>query len=221
MPDGGSATIVAAPATRATQNHALKLSVLPPISQTHRSVRGTAPTATVLGLCGDSVKSLEELRQRYTRLLAADIQDEGDRLADPVYAAAVAGGPQGQYRTAASGSSKAELLENLRAAKVSAVPGHPRKVIFLFSGQGGQYSGMGAELYKTVPIFREAIDQCQALLVSWGFTAMLSFIQGVPDRPQGNFNLEAEHTAMFALEYGLARMWVTWGIQPDVVLGQR
>ena len=221
MPDGGSATTVIAPPTRATQSHALKLSTPPSISPARRSIWNTAPTAAVLGLCGDSVKSLEELRQRYIRLLTADIQDEGDRLADLVYASAAPGSPQGQYRTAASGSSKAELLENLRVAKVTAVPKRPRKVIFLFSGQGGQYSGMGAELYKTVPTFREAIDQCQALLVSWGFTEMLSFIQGVPDKPQGDSNLEAEHTAMFALEYGLARMWTTWGIQPDVVLGQR
>ena len=41
------------------------------------------------------------------------------------------------------------------------------------------------------------------------------------DKTLGDASLEAEHTAMFALEYGLARMWTTWGVRPDVVLGQR
>ncbi|EPT02365.1 hypothetical protein FOMPIDRAFT_1080441, partial [Fomitopsis schrenkii] len=96
----------------------------------------------------------------------------------------------------------------------------PRKVIFLFSPQGGQSIGMGAALYKTVPTFRDAVDQCQALLVSWGSTEMLPFVQGAPDITQGDANLEAGHTALFTLEYSLARMWTAWGVQPDVVLGQ-
>lgn len=222
MPDGGSATTLAVTTTPA--NHGYELRLCAPRSLTHQSYQlpsSPVPTATILALGSESVEALQNLHQQLIHILNADIEDEGDRLATAVYTTPAAGGPQGRYRIAASGSSKGELLENLHAAKVMAVPERQRKVIFLFSGQGGQYAGMGAELYKTVPIFREAIDQCQELLVSWGFTAMLPFIQGVPSKTLGDASLEAEHTAMFALEYGLARMWTTWGVRPDVVLGQR
>ncbi|EPT01443.1 hypothetical protein FOMPIDRAFT_1048877 [Fomitopsis schrenkii] len=206
MLDNGAATTAVAPATSvAHSGHAPKPSASLTTSAPNQPLRNAAPSATtVLSLCGDSADEVEDLRQRCIRLLATDAQDGGDRLADLVCANADASGLRGQYRAAASGGSKGDMVEDLRAAKVVAVPERPRKVIFLFSGQGGQYVGMGAELYNTIPTFRDAVNQCQALLVSWGFTEMLSFIQGALDVSQGGASLEAEHTAMFTLEYSLA-----------------
>ena len=37
-------------------------------------------------------------------------------------------------------------------------------VVFMFPGQGAQYAGMGAELYRTEPTFRAEVDRCAELL---------------------------------------------------------
>src|SRR5262249_2526407 len=37
-------------------------------------------------------------------------------------------------------------------------------VVFMFPGQGAQYQGMGAELYKSELVFRAEVDRCAGIL---------------------------------------------------------
>lgn len=176
------------------------------------------PPTVLLRLSGDSDDAVEHQRLHYIRLLNGESRT---RLGDLEYASATNGSP-GKYRIALAGKSRKELVNSLRAAMpATVIPDRPRKVIFLFSGQGGQYPGMGAGLYRTVPVFREIVDACQTILASWGFDEMLPVIHGSQKSDEGAVSLEAEHTALFALEYGLTRTWMAWGIRPDVVIGQR
>ncbi len=107
-------------------------------------------------------------------------------------------------------------------------------VIFMFSGRGGQYRGMGAGLYRGEPFFRETVDQCLRILetVSGGpIVQKVSHILGLPpgekepqdmDPDMDMADLHGPQTAqpsVFIFEYALARLIMSWGIRPRAMIG--
>ena len=89
--------------------------------------------------------------------------------------------------------------------------------VFLFPDHGTQYAGMAKELYHTHPGFRGTLDTCAALLAT-------STAQPLPEILWGSqTHLLQEpaygHAALFAVEYALAQLWRSWGIEPAAVLG--
>src|SRR5205085_8631731 len=93
------------------------------------------------------------------------------------------------------------------------------RVVFLFSGQGAQYPGMGRLLYNTQPTFRRALDRCDELLRPYLGRSLLALLY--PDPGIASQLNETAYTqpALFALEYALAELWRSWGVEPDIVMG--
>ncbi|KIK52832.1 polyketide synthase [Collybiopsis luxurians FD-317 M1] len=124
------------------------------------------------------------------------------------------------YRLAVVASERTQLLENLRKATVVSSSTRPNpKVVFVFSGQGGQYLGMGSALYGISPMFRQHIDECNSILISMGFSGIVSVIKGDPASRTRPAEIEIYQTAIFSLEYALARLWISWGLQPSALIG--
>lgn len=93
-------------------------------------------------------------------------------------------------------------------------------VAFLFPGQGTQYPKMTQELYHTEPVFQSAIDHCAALLLPLLNQDLRQLLySNDPDHASKLKQTAFTQPALFAVEYALAQLWISWGIQPKALLG--
>ncbi|MFE5123443.1 type I polyketide synthase [Streptomyces sp. NPDC056669] len=120
--------------------------------------------------------------------------------------------------------NRGDLLDGLRAlAKQTGGPSAVRgkagegRSAFLFAGQGAQQPGMGQELYRVFPAFAAALDAVCAEL-----DARLDHpLREVLFAPEGGLLHRTEYTqpALFAYEVALFRLFESWGVRPDAVIG--
>jgi len=179
-----------------------------------------AGLAYVFGLSAKTDSSLDELRKRYIDWLKGP--ESTSNLADIAYTMTARRSVY-EYRIAVQACTKEELLEKLSKASPVHVQGTSGKVVFVFSGQGSQYLGMGKVLYETSSVFRNYIDECHRFLVSWGFPGVTQILLA----GEGGSGLtkleefEVYQAAIFSLEYALAKLWMSWGLTPAAVVGHR
>jgi acyl transferase domain-containing protein/NADPH:quinone reductase-like Zn-dependent oxidoreductase len=156
------------------------------------------------------------------------VDGRGDLPVADMARASTVGRSHFAHRAAFLASTRADLCEKLQAvADGREMPGVARghvdeagtEVAFLFTGQGSQYAGMGRELHRTSPVFRAALEECDALLRDELERPLLDVIY--PAVSSGGPIDETRYTqpALFALEYALYRLWRSWGVTPRAVMG--
>lgn len=175
----------------------------------------------VLGISCRSVSAVEQRRKDYIVQLEQSIDDVF--LQDFAYSATARRQPH-KYRLSVSGLTTDELLTAFRTAEI--VQSSPAtNVIYVFSGQGSHYAGMGAELYRSIPLVARSVDTCDQKLVRMGFASIRDMFCGSPGadtrRTTAPDYFEATQSALFVLEYSLATLWSSWGLNPCAVLGHR
>lgn len=180
---------------------------------------------SVLALSAKTETALVKLAGRYHRRLTAGTPVPA---ADLCFSANT-GRAHFPHRLAAVGGSAEELAARLadytrgepaagvlsgRAADAAA-----SDVVFLFTGQGPQRAGMGRELYETQPTFRRVLDHCDEVLRPVLDEPLLSAIY--PQDPACDLinDMAYAQPGLFAVEYALAELWRSWGVEPAAVLG--
>ena len=134
------------------------------------------------------------------------------------------------HRIAAVARGAAEFQQQLAAVRRGepapgvyrreAPPLSPPKIGFLFTGQGSQYAGMGRQLFASSRIFRGALERCAEFLRPYLAEPLFDIIFPA-DQARAHLLDQTRYTqpALFALEYALATLWKSWGIEPAAVLG--
>jgi acyl transferase domain-containing protein/NADPH:quinone reductase-like Zn-dependent oxidoreductase/SAM-dependent methyltransferase/acyl carrier protein len=168
----------------------------------------------ILTLSAKSEDALEVQIQKY-RTFVLKTTTTG-RLEDITYTAN-AGRAHFPYRIAVVGRNVNEMLEKLKDPSKLQTPEVTPKICFLFTGQGSQYPGMAKSLYESSLAFRTAFDQCDELLeLNYGIS-IKDTLWGTNSANIGR-TLYSQ-TSIFVIEYCLLKLWESWGVKPDYVLG--
>ncbi len=183
-----------------------------------------APDARPWHLLPLSAKTATAL-EAATGALAAHLEQHPEQpLGDVAYTLQV-GRQAFQHRRIAVVRDREHAIHVLRGGEPERLAGQKqeargRPVAFLFPGVGTQHPGMGAGLYRTEPVFREAVDEVAGLLrpllgVDLRTLLYQEPIQEVPRLARTSLAMPA----IFLTEYALARLWMAWGVKPEQMIG--
>ncbi|GAB3768753.1 hypothetical protein GCM10028818_03690 [Spirosoma horti] len=162
-------------------------------------------------------------QKAYAHQLAEKLQQDASiELADVAFTLQTTR-PNFSHRSFVVATSKDELIEKLRAEPViQKADGSPEEIVFLFPGQGSQYLNMGRMLYEQEIVFREAVDQCADLLadqLELDIREVMYPETANSEAEQRLKNTRYTQPALFVTEYALAKLWMSWGVEPSIFCG--
>ena len=179
----------------------------------------------ILTLSAKCEPALQELAQRYEEFIENNSTVE---LTDICFSANT-GRTHFNHRLAIVAESTEKLRQKLKAfATGEDTPGVVRgqvnsnqrpKIAFFFTGQGSQYVDMGRELYSTQPVFRKTLEECDGILSSYLDKPLLKILYPEPGENSPIDKTAYTQPVLFAIEYALVKLWESWGIEPDIVMG--
>lgn len=199
-----------------------------PVPATPADRAGKAPW--LIPLSARHPDALRALAGAYARALGEDGALASADLDDVAWNAATRR-EHHPHRACAGGASRGELIAALQALsqiedtapaasklKQGAAPGSARDLVFVFSGMGPQWWGMGQELYRTEPVFRAMADRCAALYDRRAGGSILAEMLA----PQHDSRMAATDVAQpanFILQVALAELLGSWGVRPAAIIG--
>ncbi len=187
---------------------------------------GVAAEAPPLGLAPLvlSAASRRALRAQAERIEARLEEDPELDLADLGYSLARARARLGQRAVLIASDREGALgeLGSLAAGEeaglvAGAAPGE-RSPVFLFSGQGSHWLGMGIELARASAVFSESLEECEAALAPHVDFSLREALEGGEGAPS-LYPAAVLQPVVFAMTISLARLWLASGVTPAAVAG--
>jgi acyl transferase domain-containing protein/acyl carrier protein len=214
-----------------TNAHAVLESAPVPVSAeavvAARGPRPADPLPAIFPVSARSAEALAQLADRYAEALHSP-----EQVSVLASATAHRRTHHRQARLAVVTDDPLELREGLAcvgagqphpAVHVSAGPaaagtagGSP--LAFVYTGMGPQWWGMGRDLLTRSPVFRAAIERCDAelrRLADWSLTEEL--LAAEESSRMGATAIS--QPANFALQVALTELWASLGIRPDAIIG--
>lgn len=129
-----------------------------------------------------------------------------------------------EHRTGVVAAGRAELVAKLRQVAVDEpadgiTTGRPTSgaangVVWVFSGHGSQWIGMGRELLATEPAFGRVLDELEPICVTeMGVSPRKALLEG------DLLHTDRIQLLIFAMQVALAEVWLERGVRPAAVLG--
>ncbi|MDO9003894.1 MAG: type I polyketide synthase [Aquabacterium sp.] len=175
-------------------------------------------TSQLFKLSAKTPAALRDWAGRHWQKLA---RAEDESLADICYSAN-ASRDDYDWRLATVVSSVSGLRAFLETAMADAnvlpIAKKTKAPVFLFSGQGSVQTQAGHALFQTQPVFKAALLACDDALTAQGHASATELLYGEQSAVLLQHTAH-EQVALFALQYALAKMWLSWGIVPGMVLG--
>ncbi|BAV99309.1 type I polyketide synthase [Lysobacter enzymogenes] len=171
--------------------------------------------------------ALSALAGRY-----ADRLERGGALADvalqDLSRAAALGREHHPHRACVAADSAEQLAQRLRAladegrsdgawtsdTPVQSAPG----LVFVYSGSGPQWWGMGQQLYRREPVFKAAVDRCAQLFAQVAGWDLLPHMLAESETARAN-DTDVVQSAGFILQVGLTELLAQWGVRPAAIVG--
>ena len=133
---------------------------------------------------------------------------------------------RGRYRSfaAVAARDRAEAVAGLRAvAAGEPATGvveprekpHGSGTVFLYSGQGSQWAGMGRQLLADEPAFAAAVAELEPDFVAQvGFSLRETLLSGEPV-----VGIDCIQPVLVGMQLALTALWRSYGVEPDAVIG--
>ncbi|WP_424193088.1 amino acid adenylation domain-containing protein [Ampullimonas aquatilis] len=194
------------------------------IEQAPKTAQQTARSARPVQTVVLSAKTAVSLNVQTSQLVSwLKLHPDVD-LADAAYTLQI-GRSAFNHRRAVSAASVSNLIDVLTTqAQKTAAPVKPKKVVFMFPGQGAQSIHMAQALYESEAVFRQVVDQCQQILLARFNLDLISLLFPSEDGDKTVLSERLRDTAitqpaLFTIEYALAQLWLSWGVEPHAMIG--
>ena len=169
-----------------------------------------------------SAKTANSFTQNKKRLLSYVESNPETRLQDLSYTTTARRMHHDTFRRAYAVEDMDQLVRSMK--KDLSSPSEPTALIgssasvFVFTGQGAQYFGMGRRLFETNTSFRQSILDFDRICTSQGLPSFKWLVIN-PSMNESVPSPSESQLALVSIAVALASLWRSWGIAPSAVIG--